>query len=263
MTAATISRTSTQAPSTVGVRARGITKSFHVDGSKLPVLNGVSLEVESGEMVSVMGPSGSGKSTLLYCLAGLEHPDEGTVEVHGQEIARLSRADLARMRRTDVGFVFQSYNLIPTLSAFDNVALPHMLAGDRPDRAVIERTLEDVGLGHRIDARPPSMSGGEQQRVALARALAQQPAVVFADEPTGALDTRSGEVVLDKLKEISRAPGQCVLLVTHDPGVAAHCDRVVFMRDGELVDEIRPKDAGHVAGVLTGLTDNDTRATRD
>jgi putative ABC transport system ATP-binding protein len=202
----------------------------------------------------VMGPSGSGKSTLLYCLAGLEQPTSGQVALAGQRLSDCSRADLARMRRSEVGFVFQSYNLIPTLTAYENVALPYRLRRQRPPAELIEQTLARVGLADRFTARPPSMSGGEQQRVALARVLAQQPRIVFADEPTGALDTRSGTVILQELQQIGHSPEQCVLLVTHDPSVAARCDRVLFMQDGLLVRELRSPRVDDVAALLAELS---------
>lgn len=238
---------------TDAVLAEQITKSYTVGKTQLEILHGVSLRVESQEMVAVMGASGSGKSTLLYCLAGLEAPTSGAVSLNGRALASCSRADLARMRRSEVGFVFQSYNLIPTLSAFENVALPYRLRRERPPVELIERTLASVGLQDRSAARPPSMSGGEQQRVALARVLAQQPRIVFADEPTGALDTRSGAVVLSELRSIAHQPDQCVLVVTHDPAVAAQCDRVIFMADGLLERELQPTSVDEVAGVLATL----------
>lgn len=228
-------------------------KSFTVDDHELPILHGVSLQVWSNEMVAIMGPSGSGKSTLLYCLAGLERPNSGQVLVNGTDLGTQSRTALAKMRRNEVGFVFQSYNLVPTLTAYENVALPYLLAGRRPPRERLLQVIDEVGLGHRANARPPSMSGGEQQRTALARVMAQEPHIVFADEPTGALDSRSGALVLDKLTEIAHRPGKAVLLVTHDPTVAAQCDRVLFLRDGRLVDEIRPRSVNEVADTLTRL----------
>lgn len=179
--------------------AEQITKSYPVGKAVLEILHGVSLRVDAGEMVAVMEASESGKSTLLYCLAGLETPTSGQVSLNGRPLTSCNRADLARMRRSEVGFVFQSYNLIPTLTAFENVALPYRLRRVRPPAERIERAVASVDLPDRSDARPPSMSGGEQQRVALARVLAQQPRIVFADEPTGALDTRSGTVVLADL----------------------------------------------------------------
>ena len=246
-------RVSEQATS-AAIRAEEVTKSYVVGRTSVEILHGVSLEVGYGEMVAVMGASGSGKSTLLYCLAGLEEPTSGAVALAGRPLASCSRADLARMRRAEVGFVFQSYNLIPTLTAFENVALPYRLQRRRPPVDLIEQTLASVGLSDRAKARPPSMSGGEQQRVALARVLAQQPRIVFADEPTGALDTRSGTVVLAELRRIAHGPQQCVLVVTHDPAVAAQCDRVVFLQDGRVKRELRPTSVEEVAGVLVALS---------
>lgn len=175
----------------------------------------------SGTDLRMMGPSGSGKSTLLYCLAGLEDATSGEVTILGRPQSSLSRADRAKLRRSEVGFVFQAYNLIPTLTAYENVALPYLLRRNPIPDELIRGTLAAVGLGERIEARPTSMSGGEQQRVALARVLAQQPRLVFADEPTGALDTRSGQVVLDELTTIGHQPDRCVVVVTHDPSVAS------------------------------------------
>jgi len=239
---------------TTAIHAEQITKSYLVDKRPLSILHGISLTVDYGEMVAVMGPSGSGKSTLMYCLAGLEEPSSGQVSLAGRPLASCSRADLARMRRSEVGFVFQSYNLIPTLTAFENVVLPYRLRRERPPVELVEQILATVGLGDRSAARPPSMSGGEQQRVALARVLAQQPRIVFADEPTGALDTRSGTVILAELRRIAHQPQQCVLVVTHDPSVAAQCDRIVFMKDGRLERELQPTSVEEVAGVLVALS---------
>lgn len=245
-----------QAPqrSGVAIAASAVRKAYRVGNGEVEILHGVSLEAHTGEMVAVMGPSGSGKSTLMYCLAGLEAPTSGEVWIAGQPLDRLSRADLAKMRRSQVGFVFQSYNLIPTLTAAENVALPYTLGKRKPPAGIIEQTLATVGLGERMNARPPSMSGGEQQRVALARVLAQQPDVIFADEPTGALDTRTGELVLAELVKIAHSPGNCVLVVTHDPNVAAACDRILFMRDGLLVTELRRASVDVVASTLASLT---------
>ena len=240
--------------SSVAINAEDVTKSYLVGRTPVEILHGISLSVRYGEMVAVMGSSGSGKSTLLYCLAGLEEPSSGQVVLNGRPLASCSRADLARMRRSEVGFVFQSYNLIPTLTAFENVALPYRLRRQRPPVELIEQTLASVGLTDRSTARPPSMSGGEQQRVALARVLAQQPRIVFADEPTGALDTRSGTLVLAELQRIAHNPQQCVVVVTHDPTVAARCDRVVFLRDGRIEREVGPSSVEEVASVLVDLS---------
>lgn len=235
------------------IAARDVRKSYAVGNNTVEILHGVTLQVTEQEMVAVMGPSGSGKSTLLYCLAGLEAATEGSVTLGGESLENLSRADLAKMRRSRVGFVFQSYNLIPTLTATENVELPYTLDRRKPPAGVVAETLTKVGLAERTNARPPSMSGGEQQRVALARVLAQQPEIIFADEPTGALDTRTGELVLDELVRIAHAPGRCVLVVTHDPKVAAACDRVLFMRDGHLVREVVGASVQQVAATLADL----------
>lgn len=240
--------------STALISARNVRKAYAVGKDTVEILHGVSLQVDQQEMVAVMGPSGSGKSTLLYCLAGLELPTDGTATICGYPLSALSRTDLARMRRAELGFVFQSYNLIPTLTATENVELPYALAGRKAPAGLIQETLAKVGLSERANARPPSMSGGEQQRVALARVLAQQPRVIFADEPTGALDTRTGELVLGELVDSAHAPGRCVLVVTHDPKVAAACDRVLFMRDGLLVNELRDATVSQVAATLAGLS---------
>lgn len=236
------------------IEAQSLSKSFTVDGRDLPILHEISLQIDSNELVAIMGPSGSGKSTLMYCLAGLDQPSSGQARLNGMDLGTQSRTALAKMRRGNVGFVFQSYNLIPTLTAYENVALPYLLEGRKPPREQLLRVMDEVGLGHRVDAQPPSMSGGEQQRTALARVLALAPDIVFADEPTGALDSRSGELVLTKLTEVAREPGRTVLIVTHDPAVAARCDRVVFLGDGHLVDEIRPNTVAQVADTLAQLT---------
>lgn len=238
----------------LAIEATMVRKSYLVGGAAVEILHGVSLSVKTGEMAAVMGPSGSGKSTLLYCLAGLEEPSSGEVALSGRQLVTCSRADLARLRRSEVGFVFQSYNLIPTLTAFENVALPYRLRRVRPPVDLIEQTLAVVGLSDRATARPPSMSGGEQQRVALARVLAQQPRIVFADEPTGALDTRSGNTILAELQHIAHNAEQCVLVVTHDPAVAARCDRIFFLKDGLLERELRPSSVDEVAAVLADLS---------
>jgi len=237
------------------IAAEHLSKSYRVGSTDIEILHDVSLTVSESEVCAIMGPSGSGKSTLLYCLAGLEAPSSGDVFLLGDSLVRRSRRELAQLRRAELGFVFQSYNLLPTLPVFENVALPFRLRGERVDRARIEEALASVGLAGRGDSLPPSMSGGEQQRVAIARVLAQRPRIVFADEPTGALDTRSGRLVLSELHEIGNAAGRCVLIVTHDPAVAATCDRVVFMRDGRLVDQLAAPSVEEVASKLTSLSE--------
>ncbi|MBW1638017.1 ABC transporter ATP-binding protein [Microbacterium resistens] len=222
------------------VQAHDLRKSFPGAGrgaTAAEVLRGVSLTVAPGEMVSIVGPSGSGKSTLLYCLAGLEPYDGGSVRLLGTELGGLRRRALAALRREHVGFVFQSYNLIPSLSAGDNVALPARLARRGVRAADVDRVLEEVGLAGRSSVLPGRLSGGQQQRVALARVLAQRPDVVFADEPTGALDTRTGASVL-RLLRTAAAEERSVVLVTHDLEAAAQADRVLVLRDGEIHREL-------------------------
>lgn len=243
----------TQNAPPVLIEAVDVTKSYRAGSREVEILHGISLSVRAGEMCAVMGASGSGKSTLLYTLAGLEQPTTGTVSLLGRPTAEMSRSQSAKLRRTDVGFVFQSYNLLPTLTAFENVALPYRLRGEKPPADRIESTLETVGLGALANARPVVMSGGEQQRVALARVIAQRPRIVFADEPTGALDTQSGAIVLGELRAIAHQTDQCVLTVTHDPVVAAECDRVLFLRDGYLVHEMVRPEVTTVATVLAEL----------
>jgi putative ABC transport system ATP-binding protein len=217
------------------VAARGLTKTFG-GGRHTPdvqVLRGIDLSVAAGEMIAIVGPSGSGKSTLMHCLAGLESASDGTVELLGSDLATLNRGRLARLRRDHVGFVFQSYNLIGSLSVRDNVALPMRLARQPVSWHSIQGTLDEVGLAGKDRRRPSELSGGEQQRVALARVLAVSPDVVFADEPTGALDTRTGADVLDLLRTIANR-SHTVVLATHDLGAASRADRVVVMRDGTI-----------------------------
>ncbi|MFT3943758.1 MAG: ABC transporter ATP-binding protein [Ancrocorticia sp.] len=250
-------QTQEKSVTTAAIGASNVTKSYKVGDGSVEILHGVSLEVEPGEMVAVMGASGSGKSTLMYCLAGLEEPTTGSIDIGDQPLAGLSRAQLAEMRRSNVGFVFQSYNLIPTLTAYENAALPYTLGRKKAPKDLIDMTFDSLGLSERINAVPPSMSGGEQQRVALARVLVQQPKVIFADEPTGALDTRTGELVLEELVRIAHTPGHCVLVVTHDPKVAAAADRVLFMRDGLLVDELVQGSVDQVAAALAALSTGD------
>jgi putative ABC transport system ATP-binding protein len=186
-----------------------------------------------------MGPSGSGKSTLMHCLAGLDGVDSGSIEIGGTSLVGLGDRALTALRRDRVGFVFQQYNLLPTLTAAENIALPLSIAGTRPDRAWFDQVVDALGLADRLDHRPAELSGGQQQRVACARALVTRPDVVFADEPTGNLDSRSGAEVLGFLQRSARDLGQTVIMVTHDPVAASYADRVVFLGDGLVVDEMR------------------------
>jgi putative ABC transport system ATP-binding protein len=204
-------------------------------------LRGVSLDVVSGGLTAVMGPSGSGKSTLMHILAGLDGPTEGTVEIAGQNITRMSDNELTRLRRRHIGFVFQFFNLLPMLSAEENVVLPLSIAGEKPDRAWLEQLLSDVGLQDRRTHRPSELSGGQQQRVAVARSLVTRPTVLFADEPTGNLDSTTGMEILELLRASVDERGQTIVMVTHDPRAARFADRVLHLADGEIVrEEVSP-----------------------
>jgi putative ABC transport system ATP-binding protein len=235
------------------VEARGLAKTYATDGIEVLALRGVDLTVAPGELVAVMGPSGCGKSTLLHLLGGLDRATAGTIAFAGRPVHGLSETEWARLRRREVGFVFQFFNLVATLTVAENVELPARLVGAAPHeaRARREELLERLGVAARADAPPSQLSGGQQQRVALARALVNRPAVLLADEPTGNLDSRSAAEVLVLLREIQQ-DGQTILLVTHDARVAATADRVVSMRDGLVVDETRLA-GGEPSAVLSTL----------
>lgn len=235
--------TTTSAPA---VHALDVRKSFGKGDTAVTALQGVSLDVPSGRMTAVMGPSGSGKSTLMHCLAGLDTIDSGSIEIGGSSLVGLGDKQLTALRRDRVGFVFQSYNLLPTLTAEENILLPLDIAGKKPDEAWLAEVVQAVGLADRLRHRPSELSGGQQQRVACARALVARPDVVFADEPTGNLDSRSGAEVLAFLQKSSREYGQTVVMVTHDPVAAAYADRVVFLADGLVVDEMQAPTAEKV-----------------
>jgi putative ABC transport system ATP-binding protein len=225
------------------VSVRALTMRLASGGRPLTILEGVSLDVERGDAVAVIGPSGSGKSTLLGLIAGLDAPTGGTITVGGVEITRLGEAALARFRRQTIGYVFQSYHLIPTLTAAENVAVPLELAGARGVAARTRALLEQVGLGERAHHYPVQLSGGEQQRVALARAVALDPPLLLADEPTGNLDSATGAAIIDLLFALNRERGSTLLLVTHDPALAERADRVVSLRDGRVVGDRRREPA--------------------
>ncbi|GAA3395642.1 ABC transporter ATP-binding protein [Cryptosporangium minutisporangium] len=217
-------------------------------------LAGVSLAVGAGTFNAVMGPSGSGKSTFLHCAAGLDQPDSGRVVLAGEDISRLREPRLTRARRERVGFVFQSYNLMESLSVWHNVLLPQRLAGVRPDRKWAREVLRRVGLAGRENARPAQLSGGQRQRTALARALAGRPEVIFADEPTGALDLSTGREVLQLLREAVDEVGTTIVMVTHDPTAASWADRVVFLADGRIVSELADPTTEKVAAAMTAVS---------
>jgi putative ABC transport system ATP-binding protein len=235
------------------VEIDAVTRVFGRGEGAVHALAGVSLTMAPGTFTAVMGPSGSGKSTLLQLAAGLDRPTSGRVALAGLELAELSENALARLRRERVGFVFQAFNLLGPLTAEQNVALPARLAGRRLPRGAVRDALERVGLGDRMRHRPAQLSGGQQQRVAVARALVGEPDVIFADEPTGALDTRSGRSILALLRESVDAAGRTLVMVTHDPSAAAWADRVVFMADGRPAGELAAPAAEQVAERLTGL----------
>ncbi|MBT0770092.1 ABC transporter ATP-binding protein [Kineosporia sp. J2-2] len=238
------------------VQITGLTRTYRTGGTEVRALDGVSITFPVGAFTAIMGPSGSGKSTLLQCAAGLDRPDSGRVVVGGTDLTGLDETALTLLRRDHIGFVFQAFNLLPSLTAAQNVELPLRLAGRRPDRDLVARALADVGLADRAGHRPNQLSGGQQQRVAIARALVARPAVLFADEPTGALDATTGRELLTTLRDLLGAPGgglHSIVMVTHDPVVAAHADRVVFLADGRLVGELTEPTAAQVAARMTGL----------
>jgi putative ABC transport system ATP-binding protein len=221
--------------------------------SEVAALRGVDLEIATGELTAVMGPSGSGKSTLMHCLAGLDEVTRGEVFVGETKVTGLSDAQVTRMRRDRIGFVFQQFNLLPTLTAEENIRLPLDIAGRRADPEWLATIIKTVHLQDRLRHRPAQMSGGEQQRVACARALVTRPAVVFADEPTGNLDSRAGAQILGFLRDSVRLHGQTIVLVTHDPKAASYADRVLFLSDGQLVGELRQPTAELILERLKSL----------
>ena len=236
----------TATAATSAVRAVDLRKSYGKGDTAVTALDGVTLSFEKGRFTAVMGPSGSGKSTLMHCLAGLDSADSGEVVVGDASLTGMSDKQLTALRRDRVGFVFQQFNLLPTLTAEENILLPLAIAGRTPDRAWFDEVVGAVGLADRLTHRPAELSGGQQQRVACARALVTRPDVVFADEPTGNLDSRSGAEVLGFLQRSVREFGQSVVMVTHDPVAASYADRVVFLADGLLVDEMSDPTADSV-----------------
>ncbi|HEX2771599.1 MAG TPA: ABC transporter ATP-binding protein [Micromonosporaceae bacterium] len=222
----------------VAARARDVWKVYGSGEAQVVALRGVSAEFERGRFTAIMGPSGSGKSTLMHCLAGLDTVTRGTIEIGDTTVTGLGDAGLTRLRRDKVGFIFQQFNLLPTLSARENILLPLSIAGRKPDPAWYDTVIDTVNLRDRLGHRPAQLSGGQQQRVACARALVSQPEVIFADEPTGNLDSRSSAEVLGFLRNSVREHGQTIVMVTHDPVAAAYADRVVFLADGQIVSEL-------------------------
>jgi putative ABC transport system ATP-binding protein len=231
--------------SATGVAARvvDLKKIYGSGQAEVRALDGVTLDIYSGQFTAVMGPSGSGKSTLMHCCAALDAVTSGSVFVGDVDLSTLKDKELTRLRRDRIGFVFQSFNLVPTLTAEENILLPVSIAGRKPDRDWYKLIIETVGLGDRLSHRPNELSGGQQQRVAVARALASRPSIVFADEPTGNLDSRASAEILQLLKRSVDEFGQTVVMVTHDPVAAGYTDRVVFLADGKVVDQMREPTA--------------------
>jgi len=226
--------------------ATGLTKIYGHGDTRVYALDDVSVDFRRGEFTAIMGPSGSGKSTLMHCLAGLDAPTSGSVRIADTELTGLSDKKMTQLRRDRIGFVFQSFNLVPTLTALENITLPIDIAGRKPDRDWLDNVIDTLGLRNRLSHRPAELSGGQQQRVACARALAGRPEIIFGDEPTGNLDSRSSAEVLAILRNSVTHLGQTVVLVTHDPRAAGYADRVVFLADGRIVDELRSPTADRV-----------------
>jgi putative ABC transport system ATP-binding protein len=239
--------------SSAAVQARALRKIYGTGETAVRALDGVDVAFAAGEFTAIMGPSGSGKSTLMHCLAGLDTATAGEVWLGGTELTRLRDDELTRLRRQRIGFVFQAFNLLPVLNARDNIVLPMQLAGLRPDTTWLDAVIARLGLRERLGHRPHELSGGQQQRVAIARALLPRPDVIFADEPTGNLDSRSGAEVLDLLRSSVKETGQTVVMVTHDPVAAAYADRVVLLADGRLAGELSDPTAESVLDALRGL----------
>jgi putative ABC transport system ATP-binding protein len=234
----TTTSTKTSTDTAIAIQAVDVRKAYGKGDTAVTALAGVSLAVESGHLTAVMGPSGSGKSTLMHCLAGLDTVDAGSIEIGGTQVVGMSDKQITALRRDRIGFVFQQFNLLPTLTAGENITLPLDIAGRKPDKAWFDEVVRAVGLADRLGHRPTELSGGQQQRVACARALISRPDVVFADEPTGNLDSKSGAEVLSFLRRSAHDLGQTVVMVTHDPVAAGYADRVVFLADGLIVDEM-------------------------
>lgn len=235
------------------VKATGLERIYGEGQAEVRALDGVDVAFEKGRFTSIMGPSGSGKSTLMHILAGLDSPTAGSVQIEGKEITGLGDGALTQLRRDKLGFVFQFFNLLPVLTAEENILLPLSIAGKKPDQEWVDQVIERVGLNDRRDHRPSELSGGQQQRVAVARALVTKPAVLFADEPTGNLDSKASEDVLGLLRRAADEVDQTVIMVTHEPDAAAVGDRLIALRDGKLVHDAPPISADNVIELLKTL----------
>ena len=243
---------------TVAARARSLVKVYGRGEAAVRALNGADLDISAGAFTAIMGPSGSGKSTLMHALAGLDTVDSGQVELGGTELTELTERQRTLLRRDRIGFVFQSFNLVPALTAAENIALPLTLAGKKPDPDWLQRLVQVLGLHDRLEHKPNELSGGQQQRVAVARALIARPEIVFADEPTGNLDSRHGQALLAFLRTAAHDLGQTIVMVTHDPTAAAYADRVVFLVDGRVVHHLEDPTAASVITMMTKLDSSTT-----
>jgi putative ABC transport system ATP-binding protein len=241
-------------PANAAVEARGLVRRYGEGETAVEALRGVDLDVRSGELVAVMGPSGSGKSTLMHLLAGLDKPTAGTVQIAGTEITNLDDSKLTRLRREHIGFVFQFFNLLPMLDAEENVILPLSIAGEKPDKAWLDSLLGQMGLTDRRRHRPSELSGGQQQRVAIARSLVTRPTILFADEPTGNLDSKTSEEILELLRQSVDSYGQTTMMVTHDPRAAAIADRILFLADGLIVRDLPRSEPSAVIAAMDELS---------
>jgi putative ABC transport system ATP-binding protein len=251
----TTSPPSAVATSTAAAGAIDAVKVYGKGGTEVRALDGITVSFERGQFTAIMGPSGSGKSTLMHCLAGLDRLTAGKVFIGDVDVSELTDRQLTTLRRDQIGFVFQSFNLIPTLTAIENITLPLALGGRKPDQAWLDQVIDAVNLRPRLTHKPSELSGGQQQRVAVARALATRPQIIFADEPTGNLDSRSGLEVLSFMRRAVDEFGQTIVMVTHDPNAARHADRVVFLADGKVVDEMTEPTTERILDHLKRLGD--------
>jgi putative ABC transport system ATP-binding protein len=236
------------------VVAKDLARRYGEGDTAVDALSGVSLDVSRSQLTTVMGPSGSGKSTLMHILAGLDRPTTGSVQIDGTEITTLDDTDLTKLRREHIGFIFQFFNLLPMLSAEENIVLPLTIAGEKPDKAWLEQLIESVGLKDRRTHRPAELSGGQQQRVAIARALVSKPTVVFADEPTGNLDSKTGGEILELLRQAVQDSGQTTVMVTHDARSASIADRILFLADGNIVKELPRSEPSAVIAAMEEIS---------
>jgi len=237
----------------LAAQAIGVSKEYGAGATRVLALDSVDLDIPPARFTAIMGPSGSGKSTLLYCMAGLEHLSAGHVLIGDVDLTTLDDRHLTQLRRDRIGFIFQAYNLVPTLSAAENITLPLAIARRHPDRLWLQTVIDTVGMADRLDHRPSQLSGGQQQRVAAARALVTKPDIIFADEPSGNLDSRTGAQLLGFMQRSVRDYGQTIVMVTHDPMIATYADRVVFLKDGRIVDELLSPTVDRVLGHMASL----------